>query len=601
MRVKKILVAIVLCTSILFEQNMPVNGSAEVMEGNDSYLVWTETAKASQNLENTFSDAITSELPLGEGEYLYTMQMTRKEAESLDDKRKVNVEPDTMLSASEKKSDKDFSDAVKKLHTKNWAKKAINCEKVREGKEKIRIAVLDSGVDIESDVDIAERIDFVEDYYKNTDGSGHGTIITHIAAKHSTDFGKEGILQTDSNIQIISLRILDKNNKAPLSRVIEALQWCSDNEIDIINMSFGTNANSEMLYNMIKKLAKQDILMVAAAGNQGQDHDKGVQYPAKYPEVIGVGSVNEHMRRSSFSSYGDGVTIVAPGENVPIDSYMGMVGVGSGTSYATPYVTAVAALLWSIDHNKTAEYIRKAIEQGAKPLGNKKEYGNGILDYRKSYDLLVTNQVDNNYVHNIVSKKDSNFEIPKEVQGSWSYTLHQKLIRPIVIDGEQMLTDDDAVAILSMSYFADQNGETKSFDVLHARKKTNYVSATKCLYELALKWGKSITTQDQIGEYLKNNYVTSGSKNKDVNALKRAATIATTKVVSGANIKSNLCTTVDAKKMTTSQIWHGKRQLLGFAIHIAGDTYAHKSMCVKDKFKAISQKKSQKTKRLLHI
>lgn len=43
--------------------------------------------------------------------------------------------------------------------------------------------------------------------------------------------------------------------------------------------------------------------------------------------------------------------------------------------------------------------------------------------------------------------------------------------------------------------------------------------------------------------------------------------------------------------MTDDQIWYGKRQLLGFAIHIAGDTYAHKSMCVKDKFKAIASKK----------
>lgn len=141
-------------------------------------------------------------------------------------------------------------------------------------------------------------------------------------ATHSTDYGTEGIISAN-NIELISIRVLDKYNKAPLSRVLEALQWCIENDVDIVNMSFGTNVHVETFYRMIQEVANQNILMIAAVGNQGEQEQKSVQYPARYSQVMGVGAVNERMKRSTFSSYGSGVAVVAPGENIPVSSLLG--------------------------------------------------------------------------------------------------------------------------------------------------------------------------------------------------------------------------------------------------------------------------------------
>lgn len=588
MRNNKLLV-MSLCLLLILAINVRVQVRAEVTQEKTSYLVIAETMKAATKVEKLVTDLELVQTSSVQKEKIYAAKMTEKEADILDQDRTISVEPDIVFNATGQTTDKQLSDAIKQLHKEDWASKAIHCENKKAGKDVVKVAVIDSGVDIESDVNITQRIDFVDDYYRNTDGSGHGTAVTHIMATHSTDYGTEGIISAN-NIELISIRVLDKYNKAPLSRVLEALQWCIENDVDIVNMSFGTNVHVETFYRMIQEVANQNILMIAAVGNQGEQEQKSVQYPARYSQVMGVGAVNERMKRSTFSSYGSGVAVVAPGENIPVSSRLGMVGVGSGTSYAAPYATAIAALLWSIDHTKNAEYVRNALEQGADSLGSVSEYGQGILNYEKSYQLFVTGQVVSGYSDKMFDKIVQEYDVPECVHGSWGYQLHQKLIRPIKINGQQMLYDGDAAAIMAMSYFADQNSEMKEFHVLHARQKTNYVSATKCLYELALNWGGSIKTQAQIENYL-DNYVRGGDKTEDVKNLKRIAFVATTKILEDDKIASNLCSTTNASKMTDDQIWYGKRQLLGFAIHIAGDTYAHKSMCVKDKFKAIASKK----------
>lgn len=584
-----------LCATLVLDTNAEVPVHAEkTQEKTSSYVVIAETTKAATKVEHLVDDLDVVQTLSGQGEKIYVAEMTENEADTLENDRKISVEPNVEFNATGQTGNKEISSAIRQLHKEDWASKAVHCENKKAGRDTIRVAIMDSGVDIESDVNVTRRIDFVDDYYQNTDGSGHGTMVTHIVAEHSTDYGTEGIISPDSNVELISIRILDKDNKAPLSRVLEALQWCIDNDVDIVNMSFGTDFHSEVFYHMIQETAKNNVLMIAAVGNKGEMADTSVQYPAKYSQVIGVGSIDEHMTRSTFSSYGDGVAIVAPGENIPISSYMGMVGVGSGTSYAAPYVTAAAALLWSSDHAKDAEYVRAALEQGADSLGSILEYGHGILDYEKSYQLFVTNQVNCDYRNDVPDKIIQEYEVPECVQGSWGYQLHQELIvatRANGADNKREIYAADRDMIREMAVYVDQNAKMKTYDVLHARGETNYVSATKWLFEASRKWGGSIKSQTQLKNSMKQYKDGGKNESESIRQLMHIAEMATTKIIEGKNSSKNICKHKDASEMTKSQINRGRMQLLGVAIHIAGDTYAHKSICVKNKFRDISKAK----------
>ena len=81
-------------------------------------------------------------------------------------------------------------------------------------------------------------------------------------------------------------------------------------------MSFGTTANLQALYNAIKKADDAGILLIASAGN-----NETIEYPAKYEEVVAVGSINAEGELSEQSASGDELEVVAPGEQIFIEVY----------------------------------------------------------------------------------------------------------------------------------------------------------------------------------------------------------------------------------------------------------------------------------------
>lgn len=159
----------------------------------------------------------------------------------------------------------------------------------------------------------------------------------------------------------------------------------------VINMSFGTPQNSvdpdapPPHDAVIKYAVHYGCILIAAAGNTGQ---KEAFYPAKLPEVIAVGSVGLDGRRSSFSSWGDHLTLCAPGEDVISSNVRGYKR-NSGTSFAAPFVTGVVALLVSRarrkSHKLTWREAKDILIRSADPLGGggfHPETGHGFLNAR---------------------------------------------------------------------------------------------------------------------------------------------------------------------------------------------------------------------------
>ncbi len=158
----------------------------------------------------------------------------------------------------------------------------------------VKVAILDSGVDYTEDIDVYMRKNFIpsEDEISviYEDISGHGTSVAGIIAAKDND---EGITGINPYVQLYSARILDENKQAPASRVVAAIDWAIEQDVDIINISFGTTVDSEEIHAAIRRAYDAGILIVAAAGNNGV-----VEYPAAYDEVVAVGAVNAKGERT---------------------------------------------------------------------------------------------------------------------------------------------------------------------------------------------------------------------------------------------------------------------------------------------------------------
>ncbi|MDD7717882.1 MAG: S8 family serine peptidase [Eubacteriaceae bacterium] len=278
-----------------------------------------------------------------------------------------------------------------KPQSEDWNLSAIHVENA-SASSKVKVAILDSGVDMTHNIDVKERKNFIDESPVTTplyeDWCGHGTSVASMIAGKGNESNVNGV---NDNIELYSARILDENAQAPVSRVVEAIYWAIEKDVDIINISFGTQTYSEALETAVNAAVEKGILVIAAAGNHGSTV---VDYPAAFENVVSVGSINAQGEISDFSSRGESVDVYAPGEAVLAQGNFGEDLVMSGTSLATPQVTGVAALLWSKDMTKSATFIKALLKLSANSIsaGN----GYGLVDYQYALQIYdeVAEQVD---------------------------------------------------------------------------------------------------------------------------------------------------------------------------------------------------------------
>jgi thermitase len=234
----------------------------------------------------------------------------------------------------------------------------------------VTVAVLDTGVQfahpalassllpgwdfVDNDPVAAETRNGIDDDGNGVidEGAGHGT---HVA----------GIVhRVAPAAKILPVRVLDDDGTGTMWNVTEGMYWAAQHGARIENLSLGTHGSAKPLRVAVAELAAQNVLVVAAAGNDGLDR---ATYPAAAPDAIAVGSVGAGDKVSTFSNFGGWIDVVAPGENIhstfafPSDSYA----MNSGTSMATPWVAGEAALILSHRPASTVATITRAIKAGA--------------------------------------------------------------------------------------------------------------------------------------------------------------------------------------------------------------------------------------------
>lgn len=303
----------------------------------------------------------------------------------------------------------------------------------KHNKKKVKIAVLDSGVDYGNDIDLQETTTLVpgEEGINPLfmDGTGHGNSVAGLIAASENG---EGITGINPNAEIYSIRVLDDNNQAPISRVIEGIYMAIHAKVNIINMSFGVNTYSEALHQAIKDANNAGILLIAAAGNTGS---QGVQYPAAFDEVMAVGSVDKRGDIAKSSAVGKEIEIMAPGELVRSTGMFGDQLVSSGTSLAAPQVAAAASLIWQKDLSMPPEFVRYIINSSANLYGDREKYGNGLLDvdyalnnYKKMKKNFMEKEYKGTEIFRPIMESNSaevcSFEDTGCVEGSWTIKQH---------------------------------------------------------------------------------------------------------------------------------------------------------------------------------
>jgi serine protease len=286
------------------------------------------------------------------------------------------------------------------------------------------VAVLDTGVAYAdrgrfrrspdfSRFSFVQGYDFIARDTHPNDRNGHGTFVAGtIAEATNNGYGLTGLAW---GARIMPVRVLDDAGEGDASVIAEGVRFAVKHGAGVINLSleFSSDVHASDIPELISALRyakRRGVVVVAAAGNEDST---SIPYPARVPGVIAVGASTEHGCLASFSNYGSGITLVAPGggPDAPLagdpnchpelpsgrdifqmtftDSSPRRFGFPDGyegTSMATPHVAATVALVLAarvLGGKPTPTRVTARLKATARPLGGPQDhrlYGAGLLD-----------------------------------------------------------------------------------------------------------------------------------------------------------------------------------------------------------------------------
>ncbi|HVS20987.1 MAG TPA: S8 family peptidase, partial [Pyrinomonadaceae bacterium] len=250
------------------------------------------------------------------------------------------------------------------------------------GSPGVSIAVIDSGIDF-THPDLINNEwtnplplngdphgwDFVTDTADIKDEQGHGTAIAGIiAAQGNNATGVSGVMWRAS---LMSLRVLDNTGAGDVANAVEAIDYAVLHGAQVINLSWGTSAQSIALKDAIQRAIRGGAVVVCSAGNSGQDLEAVPYYPASYglQDLIAVAGTDNFDRLASWSNWGASkVTVAAPGTDILTTQKGGGYWNVSGTSASSPLVSGIVGLMKSTNPALNPHSVAKALSDGARQV-----------------------------------------------------------------------------------------------------------------------------------------------------------------------------------------------------------------------------------------
>jgi len=317
----------------------------------------------------------------------------------------TSVDMDTLISLSDEETpstDPSVSPQYTPTDTyysREWHITDMNVDHVWDttrGSTEVLVAVIDTGLDkTHPDLQSTNIKDGLDAVYSGAcikDYEGHGTSTTGlIAAVMNNSIGIAGIAP---NVGIVPISVMDNDGSMYSSYVITAIRAAADASCDVINMSLGSSTYLSQFDSAIQYAYDKGCIVVASSGNTGTNI---INYPASYNHVISVGSIDSDNVISYFSTYNNKVDVVAPGEQVYTTTSYGKDGTYyaycSGTSFSSPCVAGVAALVRSVYPDVTPDSFESLVQTTSSDLGTAgydQYYGYGLINAQALLEQKAT-------------------------------------------------------------------------------------------------------------------------------------------------------------------------------------------------------------------
>ena len=275
----------------------------------------------------------------------------------------------------------------------SWGHERIGADEVDPNGAGVDVGILDTGIQTDHcSVSVAGGRNFTlgspTDY---EDRHGHGTHVAGVAGALDNDLGVIGVAP---GANLYGVKVLDDDGEGRYSELVAGIDWCISNDVEVISMSLGGEDASAAVDEAIETAHEAGHLLLAAAGNEGNNGDgscdeETMTYPATHESVVAVAAMNEDDALASFSSVGSAVDLLAPGTNVASTTVGNRYAEANGTSVACPFVTGVAALLWETgewDGPGPNEAVRDVLTSTAETVLDTCEEGHGLVDARAALD-----------------------------------------------------------------------------------------------------------------------------------------------------------------------------------------------------------------------
>jgi minor extracellular protease Epr len=193
----------------------------------------------------------------------------------------------------------------------------------------------------------------------------HGTAVASLLVGDA-DSRSPGLVPEAELVAVDAFQKVAADQRADAFALIEALDYLAAQDVRIVNLSLAGPPNAA-LAQQVARMADDGMLLIAAAGNYGPK--AAPAFPAAYDAVLAVTAVDRRGQVYRRANRGNHIDLAAPGVNVWTAASVSGARTKTGTSYAAPFVTAAAALMWSRDPSLTAAQMRARLRGGARDLG----------------------------------------------------------------------------------------------------------------------------------------------------------------------------------------------------------------------------------------
>lgn len=257
---------------------------------------------------------------------------------------------------------------------------------VTQGKG-IKVAVIDTGIshshpDLKGQV--KGKISVVRGAGQSKTIGGHGT---HVAGTIAAIANNGGIVGIAPQVDLYDVQAFGVDGTANISDIITGINWAIEQKVDIINMSFGTGEDHPAFHQALRVAARNGIVLVASAGNNGG----GLEFPAAYREVVAVGAINQQAKLAEFSARGRGLNTVAPGVAIKSTWINKEYRTLDGTSMAAAHISGVYALRLARQRSRGKNRVNKRVNNRT----NEREEAHGKKRERndvKSHENISANK-----------------------------------------------------------------------------------------------------------------------------------------------------------------------------------------------------------------